>query len=68
MQNLYTMQGAVSQQLVIATFTLTQTTDTIVNPQPVPQIGLDNNPVTPPNISFNDPDPTNINEYGNPDE
>ncbi|GIV93445.1 hypothetical protein [Chloroflexus aurantiacus] len=63
-----TAQGAVSQQLVIATFTLTQTTDTIVNPQPVPQIGLDNNPVTPPNISFNDPDPTNINEYGNPDE
>ncbi|WP_298402627.1 hypothetical protein [uncultured Chloroflexus sp.] len=63
-----TAQGAVSQQLVIATFTLTQTTDTIANPQPVPQIGLDNNPVTPPNLSFIDPNPADINEYGNPDE
>ncbi|WP_298820423.1 hypothetical protein [Chloroflexus sp.] len=63
-----TAQGAVSQQLVIATFTLTQTADTIANPQPVPQVGLDNNPSTPPNLSFTDPDPTNINEYGNPDE
>ncbi|MEF3273364.1 MAG: hypothetical protein K6356_03045 [Chloroflexus sp.] len=63
-----TAQGAVSQQLVIATFTLTQTTDTIVNPQPVPQIGLDNNPATPPNLSFTDPNPADINEYGNPDE
>ncbi|MDW8405670.1 hypothetical protein, partial [Chloroflexus sp.] len=63
-----TAQGAVSQQLVIATFTLTQTADTIANPQPVPQIGLDNNPATPPNLSFTDPNPADINEYGNPDE
>ncbi len=63
-----TAQGAVSQQLVIATFTLTQTSDTIANPQPVPLIGIDNNPLTPPNIPFNDPNPADINEYGNPDE
>lgn len=63
-----TAQGAVSRQLVIATFTLTQTAGTIANPQPVPQIGLDNNPATPPDISFIDPNPADINEYGNPDE
>ncbi|MGB9739408.1 MAG: hypothetical protein C0184_10380 [Chloroflexus aggregans] len=63
-----TAQGAVSQQLVIATFTVTQTTDTIANPQPVPQIGLDNNPTTPPDQSFVDPNPADSNEYGNPDE
>ncbi|GIV91092.1 MAG: hypothetical protein KatS3mg055_3610 [Chloroflexus sp.] len=63
-----TAQGAVSQQLVIATFTVTQTTDTIANPQPVPLIGLDNNPTTPPDRSFIDPNPADSNEYGNPDE
>ena len=63
-----TAQGATSRQLVIATFTITQVADTVFNPNVSPQVGLDNNPSTPPDQSFNNPDPGNEDEYGNPDE
>jgi len=63
-----TAQGATSRQLVIATFTITQVADTVFNPNVSPQVGLDNNPSTPPDQSFTDPNPGNEDEYGNPDE
>jgi hypothetical protein len=63
-----TAQGAESRQLVIATFTLEQAFGTVFNPDFSPEIGLDNNPLTPPDLEFIDPNPYDWNEYGNPDE
>lgn len=63
-----TAQGAESRQLVIAPFTLEQTQGTVFNTDFSPEIGLDNNPLTPPNLEFIDPNPYDWNEYGNPDE
>jgi hypothetical protein len=63
-----TAQGAESRQLVIATFTLEQAIGTVYNPDFSPEIGLDNNPITPPDQAFTDPNPLIPLEYGNPDE
>ncbi|NJN16864.1 MAG: hypothetical protein HC822_11655 [Oscillochloris sp.] len=63
-----TAQGAESRQLVIASFNLQQTTDTIINPDPGPEIGLDNNPATIPDLIPIDPPVTDPAEAGNPDE
>jgi len=63
-----TAQGAESRQLVIAGFTLEQSAGTVPDPGFSPEAGLDNNPATPPDTPFNNPNPANPDEYGNPDE
>lgn len=63
-----TAQGAESRQLVIAAFNLEQATGTSFNPDASPEIGLDNNPITPPDQEYTDPNLNNPDEYGNPDE
>ncbi|PDW02239.1 hypothetical protein [Candidatus Viridilinea mediisalina] len=62
-----TAQGANSRQLIIANFTLQQTSGTVTSPDFVmPLIGIDNDPTTPPDQRFVDPNPDDWREYGQP--